>query len=60
VLAAIDLDDQLPTKARKVHDVRAYRYLSLELVAVEAMGAQMVPESPLSVGHIASKLLRLS
>jgi hypothetical protein len=60
VLAAIDLDNQLPAKARKVHDIRAYRDLSLELVAVEPMGAQMISESPLCVGHIASKLLRLS
>ena len=53
VLAPINFDDQHSLPAAEVHDVRAYGKLSYELEAPELSAGKTMPQSMLSLGHVA-------
>jgi hypothetical protein len=57
VLSPINLNDEVVFHAHKIHDVRANRFLALEFQAQKAMSTQVVPETVLSSGLVASQLL---
>ena len=52
MLPTIRLNDQSCSQIDEISNVRAYRLLSLELAAGQAMPAQVPPEQPFGVGHV--------
>jgi hypothetical protein len=56
VLAAIELDGELPLRAEKVEDERPARMLPAELEFAKPVGAKVPPERGLSVGRISAQL----
>ena len=50
VLAAVQFDEQFVGHAGEIDDVRAYRLLTAEFVAVELFVTQVVPEEPFGIG----------
>lgn len=58
MLAAIRFDDHPRTEVYEVDDIRSDRLLAAELLAVEPMCPQMLPEPVLGIRHFAAKLLR--
>ena len=52
MLAAIRLDDQARAEVHEVDDVGTDRLLATEFLTVQAMGAQVLPQPLLGVGHV--------
>jgi hypothetical protein len=50
VLTTVNLNNQSFLKADKVYDVRPNGLLTAELVAINLIAAQMLPQLPLSIG----------
>ncbi len=60
VLPAIHFDDQSMSKTTEVHDVIANRVLAAELRAIEAFGAEVLPEETFGGGLFASEAAAIS
>src|SRR3954470_15388654 len=58
MLAAVELDDELPLEADEVHDVASELLLPAELEAAEAAVAQQAPHPPLGFRRLAPHLAR--
>jgi hypothetical protein len=56
MLAPVDLDDQAGLDASKVDDERSDRDLAAEVITLESIAAQSVPEPVLGVRHGCSQL----
>ncbi len=56
MLAAVELDDQSRSVRDEVDDVRADWLLAAELRADEPVRAEVFPEQPLGIGHVATEL----
>jgi len=56
MLAAIDLDHELRTQTREVHDVRADGLLPPELPTLDLASAQLLPQPLLGVSHVPPEL----
>ena len=50
MLTAVEFDEQFLRHAGEIDDVRAYRLLAAEFVAVELFVAQVVPEEAFGIG----------
>jgi len=55
VLAAVELDGQVPAGAIKVEDVRAARMLPTELETRESFGTKVKPEGSFGVRAVAAQ-----
>src|SRR5690606_27732644 len=51
MLATIGLDDQACAEVHEVEHIRPQRLLAAKLLSTQPMGAQVVPEHALGVGH---------
>jgi hypothetical protein len=49
MLTTIDLDDQLPIAANKIHDERPDGFLAHELESINGASSQLIPKKKLSV-----------
>jgi len=56
MLATIGLDDQACAEVHEVEHIRPQRLLAAKLLPTQPMGAQVVPEHALGVGHVAPQL----
>ena len=54
----IRLDDHSRSEMHEIYDARTDRLLAAELLPIESMRSQMLPEPMLGVRHVAAKLLR--
>lgn len=58
VLPTIGLDDHSRSEMHEIYDARTDRLLAAELLPIESMRSQILPEPMLGVRHVAAKLLR--
>lgn len=58
MLTTIGLHDQSCSEMHEIYDVWTDRLLAAELLPIESMRSQMLPEPMLGVRHVAAKLLR--
>ncbi len=54
MLAAIQLNDEISFKTDEIYDVWSYHLLAAELVAVESVGPQLVPQCSFGIGGLAA------
>jgi hypothetical protein len=52
VLPSIGFDDQARTEVHEVNDIRPDGLLPAEFLSVQTMGAEVMPEQSLRVGHV--------
>ncbi|ASR43870.1 hypothetical protein BEN78_11285 [Xanthomonas citri pv. mangiferaeindicae] len=56
MLTSIRLDDHTRTEMHEVDDIGADGLLPSELLSFKAVGAKVIPEQLLGVGHVAAEL----
>ena len=53
--SAVEFDQQFFRHAREIRDIRTYRLLAAEFVAIDLFVAQATPQQPFSVGVITAE-----
>jgi len=56
VLPAVNFNDQAALQASKIRNVRTHRMLASEAAPVQLPTAQMQPQTPLCVRHVAAQM----
>jgi hypothetical protein len=55
MLRTVHFDDKLRSRRMKIHDIRANRFLSVELYAENLLASQARPQQPFRVGHVGTQ-----